>query len=119
MTAAAHPAPAPAPHWLPLAAERCRNGAALLAQAEAATLAAALPGWSIVDNTLTKSFSFANFDATMTFVNAVADVARSQNHHPDLTVSYARCAVTFSTHDAGGLTRNDFICAARTESLAA
>jgi 4a-hydroxytetrahydrobiopterin dehydratase len=100
-----------------LAAEGCRNGAPRLAHAEAATLIAALPGWSIVGDSLRKTFSFADFDATMDFVNALADVARSQNHHPDLAVSYARCGVTFSTHDAGGLTRNDFICAARTERL--
>lgn len=117
MTAATHPAPAP--QRLALAAECCRNGAPRLSSLEAATLATALPGWSIVHDTLHKPFSFANFDATMTFVNAVANVARSQNHHPDLAVSYARCGVTFSTHDAGGLTRNDFICAARTESLVA
>ena len=102
-----------------LAAEPCRNGAPRLSPAEAAALVTALPGWSIVDDHLHKLFSFANFDATMTFVNAVADIARSQNHHPELTVSYARCGVTLSTHDAGGLTRNDFICAARTESLVA
>ena len=117
MTAAIRPQPDP--RLLALAAERCRNGAPRLPHAEAAALATALPGWSIVDNTLRKPFSFADFDATMTFVNAVADVARAQNHHPDLAVSYARCAVTFSTHDAGGLTRNDFICAACTEGLVA
>ena len=115
----ADPNPQADPRLPALAAERCRNGAPRLAHAEAAELATAMPGWSIVDDTLRKPFTFANFDATMAFVNAVADVARSQNHHPDLTVSYARCVVTFSTHDAGGLTRNDFICAARTERHAA
>ena len=109
----------PDPQLLALATERCRNGALRLPDAEAAALATALPGWSIVDATLRKSFSFADFEATMAFVNAVADVARAQNHHPDLAVHYARCVVTFSTHDAGGLTRNDFICAARTERILA
>lgn len=111
--------PQPDPRLLALAAERCRNGAPRLTPAEAAALAAALPGWCIVEDTLRKPFAFANFDATMAFVNAVADVARAQNHHPDLAVSYANCEVTFSTHDAGGLTRNDFICAARTEGIVA
>jgi 4a-hydroxytetrahydrobiopterin dehydratase len=115
----ADPNTKPDPRLQALAAERCRNGAPRLPHAESADLATALPGWSIVEDTLRKSFSFSNFDATMAFVNAVADVARSQNHHPDLAVSYARCGVAFSTHDAGGLTRNDFICAARTESLVA
>lgn len=109
----------PDPRLPALAAEHCRRGAPRLPQAEAAALATALPGWTIVDDTLRKPFAFSSFDATMAFVNAVADVARSQNHHPDLTVSYARCGVAFSTHDAGGLTRNDFICAARTERILA
>lgn len=117
MTAASRSQPDPR---LPaLAAERCRSGAPRLPHGEAAALVSALPGWRVVDDTLHKVFSFADFDATMAFVNALADVARSQDHHPDFTVSYARCAVTFSTHDAGGLTRNDFICAARTEGLVA
>ena len=114
-----NPSATPDPQLLALAAERCRNGAPRLPDVEAAALVAALPGWSIVDATLRKPFSFADFEATMAFVNAVADVARAQNHHPDLTVHYARCVVTFSTHDAGGLTRNDFICAARTERILA
>lgn len=100
-----------------LAAEQCRDGAVRLAAADVTTLAAALPDWSTTDSALTKSFRFADFDATMAFVNAIAFIARAQNHHPDLGVHYARCDVAFSTHDAGGLTRNDFICAARTEHL--
>ena len=98
-----------------LASEQCRRGALRLDAAEVAVLAAALPGWTTTGAMLAKAFRFADFDATMAFVNALADIARSQNHHPDLSVHFARCEVTFSTHDAGGLTRNDFICAARTE----
>lgn len=105
------------PLLVTLASEPCRNGAPRLDAAEVAMLAAALPGWTTTDAMLARSFRFADFDATMAFVNALAFVARSQNHHPDLGVHYARCEVTFSTHDAGGLTRNDFICAARTERL--
>ena len=105
------------PLLMALAAESCHNGAVRLGPADITTLAAALPGWAATDVALAKTFRFADFDATMAFVNALAFVARSQNHHPDLTVHYARCGVTFSTHDAGGLTRNDFICAARTQRL--
>ncbi len=105
------------PLLVTLASEQCRNGAQRLDAADVATLAAALPGWTATGAKLAKSFRFADFDATMAFVNALAFIARSQNHHPDLGVHYAQCEVTFSTHDAGGLTRNDFICAARTERL--
>jgi 4a-hydroxytetrahydrobiopterin dehydratase len=55
----------------------------------------------------------------MAFVNAVAYVAHRQDHHPDLTVGYNRCTVALSTHDAGGVTLNDCICAAKVERLAA
>ncbi|MEO6566303.1 MAG: 4a-hydroxytetrahydrobiopterin dehydratase [Casimicrobiaceae bacterium] len=105
------------PLLVTLAAEQCRNGAPRLEATDVAALVAALPGWTGTSGTLTKSFRFADFDATMAFVNALAFIARSQNHHPDLALHYARCEVSFSTHDAGGLTRNDFICAARTERL--
>ena len=58
-------------------------------------------------------------DATTagTFVNAVAWVATQQDHHPEMVVGYSRCEVAFSTHSTGGLSLNDFICAARIERL--
>jgi 4a-hydroxytetrahydrobiopterin dehydratase len=54
----------------------------------------------------------------MSFVNALAHVANAEDHHPDLSVHYDRCLVRFSTHDVGGLSENDFICAAKAELLA-
>lgn len=66
---------------------------------------------------ISKEYSFKNFYETIAFVNAVAYIANQEDHHPDLAVSYNKCKVSFSTHDAGGLTENDFICAARVSSL--
>ena len=66
---------------------------------------------------LTRTYEFKNFYRTMAFVNAVASVAHAEDHHPDLAVSYARVSVSYSTHDAGGLTENDFICAAKLDAL--
>ncbi|MEP7329401.1 MAG: 4a-hydroxytetrahydrobiopterin dehydratase [Betaproteobacteria bacterium] len=111
------PPPTTATPWMALATERCRNGAQRLTARELTALMAVVPEWSATDGVLAKEFLFPDFDATMAFVNALAHLARTQNHHPDMSVHYARCVVTFSTHDAGGLTRNDFICAARTERL--
>jgi len=62
-------------------------------------------------------FKFKNFHETMSFVNAVAWIANQQDHHPDLEVGYNHCLVRFSTHSVGGLSVNDFICAARVEKL--
>jgi 4a-hydroxytetrahydrobiopterin dehydratase len=53
----------------------------------------------------------------MSFVNAVAWVANREDHHPDMEVSYGHCIVRFSTHAVGGLSPNDFICAARVDAL--
>jgi 4a-hydroxytetrahydrobiopterin dehydratase len=55
----------------------------------------------------------------MAFVNAVAWIAHEQDHHPDLEVGYSRCRLRYSTHDVGGLSRNDFICAAKVDALLA
>jgi len=66
---------------------------------------------------LTRDFKFDNFHATMAFVNAVAWIAHVEDHHPDLAVGYGHCRVTFSTHSVGGLSENDFICAAKIDAL--
>lgn len=76
--------------------------------------------WSIEDsNTLHRRFGFGNFHQTMAFVNAVAWIAHREDHHPDLEVGYKRCTVRYTSHAAGGLTENDFICAAHIDHLLA
>lgn len=76
-----------------------------------------LSDWQQQENSLQATYSFGNFHETMAFVNAVAWVAHQQDHHPDLEVGYNRCLIRFTTHSAGGLTLNDFICAARVQRL--
>ena len=76
-----------------------------------------LAGWSRVGNEIRKTFQFKNYHETMAFVNASAWVSHQQDHHPDMGVHYNRCVVAYSTHDAGGITLNDFICAAKIEAL--
>ena len=68
---------------------------------------------------LRKTFRFKDYYRTLAFVNALAYVAHREDHHPDLGVHYDRCVVTFSTHDVGGLSHNDLICAAKAERLGA
>ncbi|WP_417226638.1 4a-hydroxytetrahydrobiopterin dehydratase [Amphritea sp.] len=76
-------------------------------------------GWSIGDGAkvIHKLFQFNDFHHTMAFVNALAWIAQRENHHPDLEVSYARCRVRYTTHVLGGLSENDFICAAMIDAL--
>jgi 4a-hydroxytetrahydrobiopterin dehydratase len=76
-----------------------------------------VPGWSLVDGAIEKRFAFKNFHQTMAFVNALAWIAHVEDHHPDLQVSYAQCTVRYSTHSVGGLSINDFICAAKIDAL--
>jgi 4a-hydroxytetrahydrobiopterin dehydratase len=66
---------------------------------------------------ISRRLEFANFHDTMSFVNAVAWIANREDHHPDMEVSYGHCIVRFSTHAVGGLSPNDFICAARVDAL--
>lgn len=76
-----------------------------------------LPGWKAEGNAIVKTFTFDNFYETMSFVNAVAHVANRRNHHPDLQVSYSKCVVSFTTHDAGGVTEKDVEAAGAVEQL--
>ncbi len=81
----------------------------------------ALPGWEKADdgNAIRKTFRFDDYYDTMAFVNALAYIAHREDHHPDLSVHYNRCVVNYSTHDVGGLSQNDLICAAKAEQLVA
>lgn len=75
--------------------------------------------WSVLegDKEIKRSFSFANFYETMAFVNAIAWIANTENHHPDLELGYNYCHVRFMTHALQGLSHNDFICAAKIDAL--
>ena len=106
-----------------LAALRCepRKGPEnLLDKTRADELLALLPDWQAAADrkSIARTFRFRNFYETLGFVNAVGWMANRQDHHPDLEVGYNRCVVHWSTHDVGGLSMNDFICAARVEQIA-
>ena len=90
----------------------------MLAPAELTRHLQTLADWTHADKRLVKTFRFADYYETMAFVNAVAWIAHREDHHPDLSVHYNRVEVVYSTHDAGGVTLNDCICAAKVELLA-
>lgn len=97
-----------------------QKGGQALDGARVSELLGLLPGWGAGDDgkSIAKSFKFGNFYETLGFVNAVGWMANKQDHHPDLEVGYNQCTVHWSTHDVGGLSMNDFICAARVEAIA-
>ena len=90
-----------------------------LGEASVRELLAQVPEWELAEggHALVRTFGFPDYYRTMSFVNALAHVANAEDHHPDLSVHYDRCVVRFSTHDVGGLSENDFICAAKADAL--
>lgn len=98
----------------------CEGGVAPLQLAEARALIAQLdPQWVLSQDgtSISRDFRFPAFSRTIGFVNAIAWVATVEGHHPDLQVGYGRCHVTYTTHAIGGLSQNDFICAAKIDQL--
>ena len=98
----------------------CEGGIAPLTAAKARAYAKQLhKDWRIAKDSrsLTRSLKFKDFYRTMSFVNALAHVANTEDHHPDLAVGYNYCDITFTTHSIGGLSVNDFICAAKLDRL--
>jgi 4a-hydroxytetrahydrobiopterin dehydratase len=79
----------------------------------------ALPGWHHRGNALEKHFDRGDFDGSIAFVNAVANIANGQNHHPDITISWSTVTLTLCSHDAGGITERDFALAAAVDALPA
>ncbi|MDQ3617854.1 MAG: 4a-hydroxytetrahydrobiopterin dehydratase [Pseudomonadota bacterium] len=108
---------------VPLAQAHCisrRGSEHKLSHARIRELMPEVPGWELTEDShaLTRTFKFDDYHRTMAFVNALAFVAHREDHHPDLGVHYDRCVVRYSTHDVGGLSENDFICAAKADALA-
>ena len=103
-----------------LAAKHCRpceKGTPALPAERVAALLKQLSGWEQNGGEIAKTYAFKNYFETMAFVNAAAWVSHREDHHPDLEVGYNKCKVRYSTHSVGGLSENDFICAAKLEAL--
>jgi 4a-hydroxytetrahydrobiopterin dehydratase len=97
----------------------CEGGIPALKKEEAKELMPQIPKWHLSEDCkcITRQFAFKNFYLTMAFVNAVAWIANQENHHPDLEVGYNYCHIKFFTHAVNGLTKNDFICAAKIDKI--
>jgi 4a-hydroxytetrahydrobiopterin dehydratase len=99
----------------------CKGGTAALDEDAAQRLLAQLPpaSWVLTADAraIHREFSFRDFYRTMSFVNALAHIANIEDHHPDLEIGYNYCRVTYTTHAIGGLSENDFVCAAKVELI--
>ena len=95
----------------------CEGGISPLTPQEIQRLLQQIGGWELKDNVITKTYEFKNYYQTMAFVNAAAWISHREDHHPDMTVGYSKCKIEYSTHAIGGLSENDFICAAKLDAL--
>jgi 4a-hydroxytetrahydrobiopterin dehydratase len=99
--------------------EPCEGGVEPLQREQAEALLAQVPGWSLSDDgkMISRKFDFRGFYRTVAFINAMAWIANNEGHHPDFSAGYNYCDVGFTTHAIGGLSDNDFICAAKINAL--
>lgn len=100
----------------------CEGGAEPLKEDQVASLMAQIDaGWQALaePSRIEKTFEFSGYARTIAFANAVAWLATAEGHHPELIVNYGSCKVSWWTHAVGGLSDNDFICAAKVDQLAA
>ena len=97
----------------------CEGGVAPMQADEARKMLGELDDWALDESgkEIARTYKFKNYYETMAFVNALAWIAHREDHHPDLLVGYNRVQVRFSTHSIGGLSENDFICAAKIDAL--
>ena len=91
---------------------------AKLSAQEIQTGLAKLPGWTLKGVEISKTFRFPSFGAAIGFVDKVAEIADTADHHPDIDVRFDRVTLTLSTHSAGGLTERDFALAGEIETVA-
>lgn len=99
----------------------CEGGVEPLSEESARELMGALNGeWRLEDGgkSITRVFRFPAYSWTIAFSNAVAWIATTEGHHPRMTVEYGACTVSFTTNAIGGLSDNDFICAAKVDRIA-
>ena len=94
------------------------KGTPALGASEVSDLVNDVPGWRVENNALVRDFEFKGFDDAFSFLTRVALLAETKSHHPDVWNSWNKLTLSFWTHTAEGLTRNDFIMAAKINRFA-
>ncbi len=97
----------------------CEGGVCPLDESHSVRHLDQLPGWELTEDKtgIKRTISFEDFSATILFINAMAFMSEQQGHHPDFSAGYNYCEVRYTTHAIGGLSENDFICAAKINGL--
>lgn len=97
----------------------CKGGEPPLGPEEARALHIQVPEWTLHEKSLEREFTFKDFREAIAFINRVADIAEAEGHHPDISIFYNKVRLELSTHKIGGLSRNDFILAAKIDQVVA
>ena len=101
--------------------EACRIGAPTVSDTEARELLQQISDWSLIEvdgiNQLQRQYKFKNFVLAMAFANELAEISEAEGHHPGILVEWGKVTVTWWSHSIKGLHRNDFVMAAKTDSL--
>ena len=103
-----------------LAEQKCRPveaGTPPLSRQQAEEPSGETPQWTLKQRVIERGFEFKSFQQAMDFVSKVAGVAEEEDHHPDIWISYNKVRLQLSTHKIGGLSKNDFILAAKIDRL--
>lgn len=95
----------------------CEGGVPPLTDAQIRELLGRVPGWRREGAAIVREFSFKSYARTVAFVNAVVWIAMTEDHHPEIAFGYKTCTIRYTTHAIGGLSENDFICAAKINAL--
>ncbi len=90
-----------------------------LSREDSAALLVQTPGWTVAADglSLSRSFAFANFVEAMEFANKITPIAEAEGHHPDLSIGWGTASVVLTTHAINGLSENDFILAAKINTI--
>lgn len=103
------------------ACEACSKDSPLATEEEKRTLGADVPEWRMVtrngEEQLERTFKLKNFAQALEFTNRVGEIAEEADHHPMIVTEYGKATVVWWTHKIGGLHRNDFVMAAKTDDL--
>jgi 4a-hydroxytetrahydrobiopterin dehydratase len=99
----------------------CRAGEPTLTESEIAELQPQLPDWQVKEvdgmKRLERVFKFKNFAQALEFTNKIGKIAEEENHHPLIVTEWGKVTLDWWTHKIGGLHKNDFIMAARSDAL--
>lgn len=98
---------------------KAKSPPALLTQEQSIKLLKEIPLWQRDHSgkNISRTYKFQNYQQTLFFINAVAEIAQTENHHPEITFGYNHCKIQFITHSANGITLFDMICAAQADHL--